>query len=1115
MRKLMLFLVSAMLFAVNTFADHLDSSVALPIPFFEDFTGVPIGEIPAGWERSHPNWGVVNSEWAGGTAPEMQFSRDSRAGFADYRLTSPILDGASTPSIALTFKHDILTKRNSFTLHVQTSIDGGATWQDRWSMPDIQVDGIVAVNLSDLVGHEFQFAFVIKGYAYNLEHWCIDNIRVVQTRELDMLFPYGQGVVAPTVGMHDIPLGHEITLRALPPSTWYAFDLTPRSFADPFRFDPTDLGLVTFLRTIDIYFTGATWADGKWYAANFDPPELYTVNPENGGVTFIADTDLWFPVGLAYDELNDILYGANEYVLYTINRVTGATKSVCSFEKFWAQGIAYGDGVLYALSVSSLYTVNVDNGEVTLLGPTGISGIAHGLVYDKNQGRLFFTTSFQNDVYLVEIDKTNGRAFSWFKFRDVQIVSNLTIPYDIDIIWEFDHWKIDGVFYSDQPAAPFVMNADHTAQAVFATQKPTCTLTMLAPGGTGSGTVKPQTGTHVFPVGTQVPISGRSDFSYEFDYWLVNGIFYSRNPLDIIVINKDVTIQAFFKPQQPKPLPFIEDFTGVSKEEIPIDWARNHSAWGVSETNKAGGVSPEIVFNKYKIGETGHYRLITPRLYGVSASSLALTFKHAVSRRIGDFTLHVETSMDGGITWQDQWSMNGDNFEGEVIIYLDAVVGHEFYLSFVFDGEAEANNMWSIDDVCIAETQKLNILPSIGRGAVLPEVGKHTLPLGHEIMLRALPSATWYAFRRHTTNNPFKFDPADLGSMINIATNTIEIAGGTWADGKWYAITYDPSYLYSVDPENGDLTLIGDTGKGYLSGLAYDDLNDIMYGCDYAGLYTINRSTGAAEYIGEFGMFWGISDIAFGDGILYAHDGENIYTINPEKGWAYLLGPTGFNRAYCMEYDKNHDRLYLIILDGNSVYLTEVDKNNGSVFKWFPFEKFGAVSGLAIPYHVTFPWEFDHWEVDGVFYSNNLFKKLVMDTSHTVQAFFKNDYSLGVRLDIPDTAHPGDYFYVTGYLDNPGEPLMDVPTFFVLEIYGRFWFWPSWAYFDYPDYIGIDGKLMDVPTGKTKVRVVPPFKWPDTGSDIVTGLGFYGAMLNPEMTDIMGEIAYKEWGYGP
>lgn len=100
--------------------------------------------------------------------------------------------------------------------------------------------------------------------------------------------------------------------------------------------------------------------------------------------------------------------------------------------------------------------------------------------------------------------------------------------------------------------------------------------------------------------------------------------------------------------------------------------------------------------------------------------------------------------------------------------------------------------------------------------------------------------------------------------------------------------------MYSVDPENGDLTLIGDTGKGYLSGLAYDDLNDIMYGCDYAGLYTINRSTGAAEYIGEFGMFWGISDIAFGDGILYAHDGENIYTINPEKGWAYLLGPTGF-----------------------------------------------------------------------------------------------------------------------------------------------------------------------------------------------------------------------------
>ena len=125
------------------------------------------------------------------------------------------------------------------------------------------------------------------------------------------------------------------------------------------------------------------------------------------------------------------------------------------------------------------------------------------------------------------------------------------------------------------------------------------------------------------------------------------------------------------------------------------------------------------------------------------------------------------------------------------------------------------------------------------------------------------------------------------------------------------------------------------------------------------------------------------------------------------------------------------------------------------------------------------------------------------------------EYPLGVRLEMPETAHPGDEFFIIGYLDNPGETLSKVPTFFILEVYGKFWFWPSWAYFDYPEYPEIDWKNIYVPTGTTIIAVVPPFEWPDTGSDIVTGLGFYGAMLNPDVTDILGEIAYQEWGYGP
>ncbi len=126
-----------------------------------------------------------------------------------------------------------------------------------------------------------------------------------------------------------------------------------------------------------------------------------------------------------------------------------------------------------------------------------------------------------------------------------------------------------------------------------------------------------------------------------------------------------------------------------------------------------------------------------------------------------------------------------------------------------------------------------------------------------------------------------------------------------------------------------------------------------------------------------------------------------------------------------------------------------------------------------------------------------------------------DEYPLGVRLEMPDMAHPGDEFFVTGYLDNPGAPLTNVATFFILEVYGNFWFWPSWVYFDYPDHPDIDFSFVDVPTGTTSITVIPEFTWPDTGQDIVTGLGFFGAMLNPEMNDTMGGFAFKQWGYGP
>jgi len=124
---------------------------------------------------------------------------------------------------------------------------------------------------------------------------------------------------------------------------------------------------------------------------------------------------------------------------------------------------------------------------------------------------------------------------------------------------------------------------------------------------------------------------------------------------------------------------------------------------------------------------------------------------------------------------------------------------------------------------------------------------------------------------------------------------------------------------------------------------------------------------------------------------------------------------------------------------------------------------------------------------------------------------------LGVTVELAtELVQPGDEFWVKGRLINPGpEDLVDVPVFFVLDVYGELWFWPSWSSYSPPEHTEIDYRLMDLPVGWTEVEVVPPFPWPDTGSEGAQGLCFYGAMLDQQMTEVVGDLAAVAWGYGP
>jgi hypothetical protein len=107
-----------------------------------------------------------------------------------------------------------------------------------------------------------------------------------------------------------------------------------------------------------------------------------------------------------------------------------------------------------------------------------------------------------------------------------------------------------------------------------------------------------------------------------------------------------------------------------------------------------------------------------------------------------------------------------------------------------------------------------------------------------------------------------------------------------------------PSTLRILNPLTGFSTLVGPTGVGPISGLAY---NGTMYGIaggpGPANLYTLDLIVGTATLIGSTGIQAG--SLEFGpEANLYAGttgaNGGRLYRIDPLTGASTLIGPTGF-----------------------------------------------------------------------------------------------------------------------------------------------------------------------------------------------------------------------------
>ncbi|HOQ81087.1 MAG TPA: hypothetical protein PLH63_08470, partial [Candidatus Cloacimonadota bacterium] len=139
--------------------------------------------LPTGWtiQQFSNNWSLSQTDYAGGTAPEVKFS--GTPAFNNItRLVSTTMDASDISSAILSFKQKINVNAPGTTIGIATSAMY-SPWHVIWTevlteSVDAEIKNI-PINNSDLNKNNFQISFFIEGQSGNIDEWYIDDVTVL------------------------------------------------------------------------------------------------------------------------------------------------------------------------------------------------------------------------------------------------------------------------------------------------------------------------------------------------------------------------------------------------------------------------------------------------------------------------------------------------------------------------------------------------------------------------------------------------------------------------------------------------------------------------------------------------------------------------------------------------------------------------------------------------------------------------------------------------------------------------------------------------------------------------------------------------------------------------
>ena len=226
--------------------------------------------------------------------------------------------------------------------------------------------------------------------------------------------------------------------------------------------------------------------------------------------------------------------------------------------------------------------------------------------------------------------------------------------------------------------------------------------------------------------------------------------------------------------------------------------------------------------------------------------------------------------------------------------------------------------------------------------------------------LQQILGASAYGLDVYPGGNLVNFPDADIPGSWNIIGAVPQFhPAADFLNGDFstlYALDYDTNQFVSIDTATGARTVIGTTSpNGSWSGMTGATDGTLYAVSSVCGsnstLYTIDPNSGALTTIGNIGAGTCIIDIAINaEGQMYGVDivSDVLYQIDPNTGVGTLVGPLGASANYAqgMDFEETSGILYWAAYTASGE-MRVIDTNTGASALVGAFPGGAEVDGLA------------------------------------------------------------------------------------------------------------------------------------------------------------------------